>query len=223
MSIWIKALLLALCSGYLGWLLGVYHASPLTQQSVAEATVTSHPSPPATHQSCPETETLVVNRCDQTPPSDQESENFTTTEALQVGSTETNFITDNDFDVTESEYWQQQITQSANDEGKLAAIEELALRGEVAMLAEGLGDPSLEVRQATVRGLGRIGNNEAVRTLATVLFSDKDVANRMETIRVLSNLRYDPHADLFLEVAMQQDKSVAVRKAAAEALGLAAN
>jgi HEAT repeats len=95
-------------------------------------------------------------------------------------------------------YWHNQLYLSESIEDKLTAIEELVNLQESHLLASGLGDDNIEVRIATIEGLKKIANNEAVQVLGQALFSEQNTAVKNKIIDALETLDYLDNALIFL-------------------------
>jgi len=96
-------------------------------------------------------------------------------------------------------YWHNQLYLSESIEDKLTAIEELVNLQETHLLASGLGDDNIEVRIATIEGLKKIANNEAVQVLGQALFSEQNTGVKNEIINALETLDYLDNALIFLD------------------------
>ena len=96
-------------------------------------------------------------------------------------------------------YWHNQLYLSESIEEKLSAIEELVNLQETHLLASGLGDDDIEVRIATIEGLKKIANNEAVQVLGQALFSEQNTGVKNEIINALETLDYLDNALIFLD------------------------
>ena len=206
---------------YIGWLFATYQYSPFLQSDKTHNHVPTTQTKGDTDFTCPAPQPVVLETCNVTgiPSSEPVVSASPENEITSVDKTSSNFLPDQRFSQDEPAYWQQQILYSRDETSKFAAIEELVQRERADLLASGLGDKSREIRIATIEGLSRIGDSHSVRILASVLFSNANPTDKLRAIEALSELRHDPHAELFLEASLQQEKNTLLREATYNALG----